>query len=259
MAEDGLLHTAEILKSVLPYVDVRSKLTLDLLVKLYELIICLRNYRSNDITACGFEKENEKVDMETLLNNIRPKCNDNERSFVDKMLNIFQAKRMFEMYNTYMEAMKVMQGFEGFGGGDDGESGTDGVDSGSFMNNFKDFDFSSILEESNFNAEAFSDIFKEMASGSTDQDEYNSSYKDNTYFDESDPEETVDYNYNSTPGNDIVDETNEESISDNSNSSMFDSLKAMIPSEQMGTFENLRMLFDSMSYDDNNKSDENKE
>lgn len=251
MADDGLLHTAEILKSVLPYVDVRSKLTLDLLVKLYELIICMRSYRTNDVTACGFEKEkeNEKVDMEALLTNIRPKCNDNERTFVDKMLNIFQAKKMFEMYNTYMEAMKVMQGFEGFGD-------TDNVDSGNFTNNFKDFDFSSILGEGNFNADAFSDIFKDMASASTDQDEYNSSYESNS-SDETEPKESK--KYNCTPDNDIVDDTNDDSIADTSNNSMFDSLKAMIPSDQMGTFENLRMLFDSMSYDDSNKLDESKE
>src|SRR5690606_22722119 len=114
MAEDGSLHTTELLRTALPYVDVKSRLTLELLVKLYELILCIRNYTTRNISSCSYQ--NEKIDMETLLNNIRPKCNEKERSFVDRMLNIFQAKRMFEMYNTYMEAMNAMEGFEGFGG-----------------------------------------------------------------------------------------------------------------------------------------------
>ena len=92
MAEDDLLHTAEILKTALPYVDIKSRLTLELLVKLYELIICMRNFTNKDIAACGFE--NEKADMETLLNSIKPKCNKDEQAFVDKMLNVFQAKRI---------------------------------------------------------------------------------------------------------------------------------------------------------------------
>lgn len=248
MAEDGLLHTAELLKTALPYVDIRSRLALEVLVKLYELIVCIRNYKTNDISACGFEEE--KVDMETLLNNIRPKCNENERSFVDKMLNIFQAKRMFEMYNTYMEAMKTMQGFEGFGGGDDEDA------SSSFMNNFKDIDFSSMFGD-NFNADKFIKNYKNMVSDEgKDEKNVTSDYETYKYTDENVSEESQ--NYTSTPNNDIVDEVSDEYINSD-NSSMFENLKAMIPPEQMKTFENLRMLFDSMSYDDNNKSDENED
>lgn len=212
MAEDGLLHTAELIKTALPYVDIRTKLTLDLLVKVYELIICIRNFRTKDIAACGFGNNNEKVDMETLLNKIRPNCNQKERAFVDKILNIFQAKRMFEMYNTYMEAMKVMEGFEGFSGKD-----SDKDNEGSFMNNLTNFDFSTIFGN-----------------------EINNKDADNS--------------------SDIVDDTaTVESTGEEDNNSMFESLKALIPPEQMETFENLRMLFDSMSYDDNEKteSDEN--
>jgi hypothetical protein len=40
------------------------------------------------------------------------------------------------------------------------------------------------------------------------------------------------------------------------NSGMLDMLKNMIPPDQMSTFENLRMLFNTMSYDDSSKSDQ---
>ena len=216
MAEDGLLHTADLLKTALPYVDVKSRLTLELLVKLYELIICMRNYTNNDISACGFE--NDKADMEALLNIIRPKCSINEQAFVDKMLNIFQAKKMFEMYNTYMEAMNAMEGFDGFACNKsdiDDDSASEATSSTSFMNSFKDYDFSSILGDD-------------------------------------DNSDTLMHTYNSMTSDKPDDEANDDK-------DMFEELKALIPPEQMQAYENLRMLFGSMSYDDSNKVDESKE
>lgn len=234
MAEDGLLHTTELIKTALPYVDVRSKLLLDLLVKLYELLACLRNFRTKDIAACGFENATEKVDTETLLKKIRPCCNQKERAFVDKILNIFQAKRMFEMYNTYMEAMKVMEGFEGSSDNNKDENDL------SFVNNFSDFDFSSIVGA--FNNNTKEDKSMEDVNPSEQVDPL---YEDN-------PSEKSDPPYEDNP---------QENKSSSSTNSIIEALKAMIPPEQMETFENLRMLFDSPSYDDNKKSeeDENKE
>jgi hypothetical protein len=40
---------------------------------------------------------------------------------------------------------------------------------------------------------------------------------------------------------------------------MFEMLKSMVPPEQLGTFENIRMLLNTMSYDNNSKSDDSKE
>ena len=68
MADNGLLHTAELLKTALPYVDVRSRLTLDLLLKLFELLVCLRNFRTNNIAACSYDNT-EKADMESFYIN----------------------------------------------------------------------------------------------------------------------------------------------------------------------------------------------
>ncbi len=235
MAEDGLLHTAELLKTALPYIDIKSRLTLELLVKLYELIICMRNFTTNDISACGFE--NEKADMEALLSNIRPKCNKYEQSFVDKMLNIFQAKRMFEMYNSYMEAMNVMEGFEGFGASN-ADDNNDSDPSASFMNSFSDFDFSSVFGDE-FDSESILQSFNSMSSDKKENEEY-----------PGDGQEGSESNLASD------DNIANEAIDDND---MFESLKTMISPDQMETFENLRMLFGSTSYDDNKKPTENKE
>lgn len=252
MAEDGLLHTAELLKTALPYVDIKSRLTLDFIVKLYDLIICMQNLRTQDVSACGLE--NEKVDIETLLNKIRPKCNDNERPFVDKILNIFQAKRTFEMYNTYMEAMKTMQGFDGFNGNNSSEESSEFNESDvendtsqspnikDPINSFKDFDLSTIFASSTTKI------------NNTDNPDNNDHIDSTDDFNNSN-------NTDNTDNTDSTHNTNDTDYTDNNNkttsNSMIESLMAMIPPDQLESFENLRMLFDSMSYDDNNKSDEN--
>ncbi|NLK99823.1 MAG: hypothetical protein GX271_04080 [Clostridiales bacterium] len=252
MAEDGLLHTADLLKTALPYVDAKSRLTLELLVKLYELIICMRNFTNNDISACGFD--NDKADMEALLKNIRPKCNKDEQAFVDKMLNVFQAKRMFEMYNTYMGAMKAMEGFEGFGGGNtngdnDSDGEADSYGTNSFFNNLKDFDFSSIFGD-NFDSEEFMNNYNNMITDKVDSEEI---IVENTYDSYLDDSKLVEEQDNTNSSNNDIANTN------NNDKDMFEELKSMIPPDQMQTFENLRMLFGSMSYDDSKKPNENKE
>ncbi len=287
MAEDGLLHTAEILKTALPYVDVKSKLILDLLVKLYELIACLRNLRTKDMAACGFENTHEKVDAEALLKKIRPSCNQKERAFVDKILNIFQAKRIFEMYNTYMEAMKAMEGFDGFSENDSGNDNTY-----NFMDSFSDFDLSAIIGNDNIDNDLHKDInlnsgndlgpyndidlAKDFCSdnGSNPVNSItksNSFISDNKFYNNDTSISDNGYNKSSMDYDSVLGENNinndktteEKSHADSKetggSNSLIEALKAMIPPEQMETFENLRMLFDSMSYDDNKKPESDKE
>jgi len=230
MAEDGLLHTAELIKSAIPYADVRSKFILDLLVKLYELIACLRNFRTKDMAACGFENTYEKVDAETLLKKIRPSCNQKERAFVDKLLNIFQAKRIFEMYITYMQAM---EGFDGFSDSNNNED-----DTGNFMDNLSDIDLSTIV-------------------GNDDID--NSFYHINTDSDAINGETNSEDKIISDGVISSEREDNQDFSSNHDNSSLIESLKTMLSPEQRETFENLRILFETMSYDDNKNSESDKE
>lgn len=213
MADSDFLHTAAMLKAALPYVDAGTQSTMDLLLKFYEFMHLLRGYRSGAMSACGFE--NKKIDLEAMLNSIRPLSNEKEREMIDKLLSIFTAKRMFEMYNTYMSAMKAMQEFNDFSQDSSEKDTADNV-----AKNFSGFDFSS--------------IFGNSAPGS-----YDSQTAD---------KDTPDDGHITGPDTDKV-----------TNDGMLDMMKSMIPPEQMDTFENLRMLFQSMSYDDNNKSDQSKE
>lgn len=237
MAENDFLHTAEILKTALPYVDVRTKVTMDLLLKFYELKECYRHLRTNDMAACGFEKE--KVDLETMLTNIRPKCSEKERAFVDRILGIFNAKKMFEMYNTYMEAMKAMQEFQGFQSEGAEEEAADNV-----TNIFSGFDLSSIFGtgSSNVSDEATVNA-AEAASDEANQDD-------------SQPEKEKEQAKDTDAKKEDPPKEDTNTASEDSNNNMINMLKNMIPPEQLSTFENLRMLFNTMSYDDNSKSDQ---
>ncbi|MBH1942176.1 hypothetical protein I5677_14850 [Mobilitalea sibirica] len=290
MADNNFLHTTEILEAAIPYIDARTRPTMILMLKLYDLIACFRSFRSNSLAACGFE--NQKFDLEALLSGIRPKCNDNERAFIDRILGFFNARRMFEMYNSYMSAMKAMQEFEGFANGDVNEAS----DAENVMGNFSGFDFASIF--GNGNGPSFSDLQSIFgkASGSDagnpneDNSENFAAYNNMSSMDSDDLDTTSDINpdmdTNQTVDQaDNVSEGSSSNTSDyasafqqtakekdsskgssketgsqsgsgsNSNKSMLEMLKAMIPPEQQSTFENLSMLFNSMSYDDNNKTD----
>lgn len=282
MAEDSLLHTTEMLKTALPYVDVRTKLTMDLLLKLFELMVSIRNFRTNDITACGFD-ENEEADMETLLNKIKPKCNKQEVVFVDQLLSVFQAKRMFEMYNSYAEVMNTMQGFKDFEGFEGFEGFAGGMDSdfaSNIMNGFSGSDFSGMdlssifggKDEDSQNDASDDDKASEYDIANYDdvpesedisEFGYISSHKDiSEYEDGSDHHDVSEYKdvqdyENVSDNNDEL--SSDESNEDYDNEEMFEALKAMIPPDQMEAFENLRMLFGSKSYDNNSKSDKDKE
>lgn len=240
MAEDGLLHTTELLNTALPYVEGKAKLVLDLFVKFYELIICIQNFKTNDITACGFN--NEKVDLEALLKNIKPKCNKEERVLVDKLLNIFQAKKIFEMYNSYMEVMNAMEGFN-----DPKDEACDN-DTGNIMNNFTGFDFSTILGD-NVDISSIFDQKENITEENQDHDNNIPSQDENTEDENTEDKDT----------DNIINEKNNKENSRSDYNNIYETLKAMIPPEQMETYENLRMLFDTPSYDDSNKSDEKSE
>ena len=139
MADQDILHTAEIMKAAIPFVDARSKAMGELFVKVFELMGAVKYIRNpSDMTALGLESY--KLDMEGLLNGIRPVCNHKEREFIDRILNFFSMKRMFEMYNNMMETMRTMQEFnEGFD-----DSDTD-ADTDTVKGNFAGSNFESIF------------------------------------------------------------------------------------------------------------------
>jgi hypothetical protein len=223
MADQNILHTAEIMKAALPYIDSRTRIMAEFFIKLIELMGSLSILTNpTSLAACGYQ--NEKINVEGLLTSIRPLCSNKERDMVDKILGIFNAKRMFEMYNNFMSTMNTMQEFAGFPSGD-ASQGEEAAGNG-----FSGFNFDSIFgnsattnDSSEQNTNSFSDSSEQKQEKASDDKQGS----------------------DSPTGN-------------NGNDAMFEMLKSMVPPEQLSTFENLSMLFKTMSYD-NNKPDDSKE
>lgn len=234
MADQDILRITEIIKAALPYIGNSNKVMAELFVKAFDMIGSLNSVNSNkNVAACGFTASN--IDLEGLLNGIRPVCNNKERAIIDRILGFFNMKRMFEMYNNIMETMKNMPDFGGFSFGD--SDGTD--DTENVTGNFSGANFESIFETfKNFTGSNFSSASTGFSEESTSESD---TRKDSTSEtkQENAPQSN---NNNGFRGNDM----------------MFELLKTMVPPEQASTFENLSMLLNSMSYDSNSKPD-NKE
>ncbi len=312
MADQDILHTAEIVKAAIPFVDSRTKGMADVFVKVFELMGTIK-YISNpgNMTACGLEAD--KLDMEGLLNGIRPVCNHREREVIDRILNFFNIKRMFEMYNNVMETMKNMQGF--------GDFAADGFDAETVMSNFSGMNFESIFNSFRKTPET------ETGAGDTDGSDYTAGFyaeknlaedeeeaewlrkldsilenkqedkKEGTQEDklvtdsehrpEDDPEDGParhqekeqydkqnnmqgeeesrkrDEEISRQAGNEKgADNTAASALGNNSgsgfrnNDMMLEIIKSMVPQDKVSTFENLSMLLNSVSYDNNSKSDQ---
>ncbi|MDF2845170.1 MAG: hypothetical protein K0R00_3596 [Herbinix sp.] len=240
MADQDLLHTSEIMKAAMPYIETKNKGFIEMFVKVFDLMGTMRSLKNpKEVAALGLA--GTKIDFEGLLNAIRPLCSLREREFVDRFLNFFQMKRMFDMYNSMMETMKTMQEFGGFNFSDSGNDDTDNV-----TGNFSNSNFESIFE-----------AFKNFSSdGSTEnqnnQSDVNFSY-DNTNEDNSAfSNQTNSYDSQTEVPKD--ESPNDSNSSNKSNNMMFEMLKNMVPPEQKSTFENISMLLNTMSYDNSSKT-----
>lgn len=378
MADQDIFHTAELVKAAIPFVDNRTQGMADLFVKVCDLMGSVKSARKpQNLAACGLALES--IDIEGLLAAVRPVCNKQERDIVDRILNLFHMKKMFEMYTSMMETMKNMQDVGGFPFGDMNSENASNI-----FSNFSGSNFESIFQtvkaftqstDSSDTNTAFHESASDTINSENVKDVYaaemnNYANGENVYH----PETTdnygspKDYGYTEASGyangsdsiqdngndrkeystaNDAVrpqtDQTVEEILRDiksaaaadsfsnynmglgsgfgsastfgsgsgsgsssgsgsnsasssgsesagsssgsgsgsasgsgsvlgsgsNTNSAqgsssassptpMLDMLKTMVPSDKMNTFENLSMLFNSMSYDNNSKSDDQK-
>lgn len=223
MADQGILHTADIMKAALPFIDARHKGMFEIIMKLFDLLAYLKSLNST-VNMTASTQESAPFDFEGMLNSIRPVCNKKERDIVDKLLNFFHMKRAFEMYNKMTEAMNSMQDFEGFSFEDTGKEAE------TVTEDFAGMDFDSIFSDSKEDAPA-DDIFS-----SDDSDQ------------------------NDSPDAKSPDSEGSQSTGTGFkiNDKMLEMLKTMVPPEKQSTFENLSMLLNSVSYD-NNKPDDSKE
>ncbi len=250
MASQNYSHTAELMKASLPYFDNRTRSQVELFSKVLDLMGSLNSLTGRgSMVAYGYEAAS--IDVEGILNAIRPLCDKREREFVDRILNIFNIKRIFETYNNFMNMMNVMQEAGGFSFTEEGQKDDTENVTGNFTNNI------------------FNSIFQGFNNASEMPEEDNNTPMQETAYDNYDSNEALHTdNYSNTDNynNDNDSKSNREEAPHTgtnntfkADSTMFDMFKGMVPPEQMSTFENLRMLFNTMSYDNNNKPNDGKE
>lgn len=253
MADQDILHTADIMRAAMPFIDIGNKGFIEFFMKIFDLLASLKTLKTPaNQSARGYEAG--KFDLEGMLKAIRPVCNKNESDIIDKILNIFNMKRAFEMYSTMMNAMNAMQGFEGF------TSDSSGSDAGTATGNFSGSMFESFLHAAADSA---------SADGATsDGASADGATSDGTSADGTSAEEPHlnGESRSSTPSEENPADSGTTKNQDTSsgsgmkmNDKMLDMLKAMVPPEQRTTFENLSMLLNSMSYDNTSKPEESKE
>jgi hypothetical protein len=267
MADINYMHFADLINAAMPYVDNKTKITINLISTLFTFMDSFQNFRQPpDLTACDYE--DTKINVEGLLTAIKPICDEKERPFVDQILGIFNAKRMFEAYNTYMNIMKSMGGFDDspFQNTEaaydtDAKNTSDDTSSGFDLNSL----FANLYSHNKVDNDTFGtqkpnenpDIHtnaQNIVNGETNKHNADNdiSDMDNSFsgYSDNDSDSVTTNILNST---DISIPHTSNSIIQNK---MMEMIKSIIPPEQMNTFENLSMLFNTMSYDSNNKDDQ---
>ena len=146
----------------------------------------------------------------------------------------------------------------------------EGSDTDNFANNFKGFNFDSIFGHSSNQSDSDPLSTSEVQPENTPSGGFDTPWDRPSDTLASESGDTPMGNYSDVPVSDPDNNPAESTVQNNSvgagsnkssfgNNQMFDMLKAMIPPEQMSTFENFSMLFNTMSYDNNSKSDDSKE
>lgn len=109
MPKFDIYHSLEILKAAFPHLDSRSKNTLELFIKVGDLLeILSRNRYKSDVSAYSFsddESKSDKTDVVGMLTSVRKVCKDDEIKIVDNLLNLINA---FELYETYQSLFSMM-------------------------------------------------------------------------------------------------------------------------------------------------------
>lgn len=104
--DNGTSHTASLIKAASPYFDSDSQRTMHFFAAVYEVMDSIQLFsQKKTVSALSFSIKN--VDIEGMLKGIRPVCNTQERSLVDKFLNIFNMRRMFETYQMMSSMMSM--------------------------------------------------------------------------------------------------------------------------------------------------------
>lgn len=101
----SISHIMDLIKAAVPYLDDGLKQSLDLIIKVGDLITTMGTAKQNKTGLSILNIDINSIDIEGLLNSVRKVCYDNEREIVDMILNFIKAKNLYETYTTLTQVM----------------------------------------------------------------------------------------------------------------------------------------------------------
>lgn len=102
-------HMLEIINAAFPYLDSDTQQSADLIVKTGELMEAYQFLQKRD-SVKAFSISKQEIDIEALLTNVRTVCYDQEKELIDKILNLFKMKDLYETYSVLAQSMASQSG-----------------------------------------------------------------------------------------------------------------------------------------------------
>lgn len=91
-------HIFDVLQAALPYIDARNQGTVQTLMKMFDFIQTSKNVSQQSTELSAASLSPQSMDFEGMLNSVRTVSSIKERDLIDKMLNYFKAKRLYQTY-----------------------------------------------------------------------------------------------------------------------------------------------------------------
>jgi hypothetical protein len=108
-SSNSINHTLDIIKAAFPYLDSQSQQSMELFIKTGELFETFQAFSQKDAVST-LSVRKESIDLESLLNGIRDVCNQQEKDFIDMILNFFRAKNLYSTYASLASTMASQTG-----------------------------------------------------------------------------------------------------------------------------------------------------
>ncbi len=101
---NSLNHVIDIIKAAFPYLDSDSQQSMELIITTGDFMEALHSFKQHK-PVTTFSLRKETIDIEALLTNVRNACYEQEKEFIDMILNFIKAKNLYDTYTTFASAM----------------------------------------------------------------------------------------------------------------------------------------------------------
>lgn len=97
--DESIDHTVVILSTAIPYLNGRSRKSMNMMLKAAEFANSFKDFGRNDeLSACDLQPT--AIDTENMLLDMKKVCSDKEREFLDVIINFINAQKIYNTYKT---------------------------------------------------------------------------------------------------------------------------------------------------------------